>query len=77
MKADEAGEFGAGNVPVYHVLKPAYFAFSGFVGTDIVYEKTYLADGFFDTLYIKYPKAKRGIYDPLVSDMAACFKTAG
>lgn len=73
MSADEAFYLGAAGKPVLQRLKADYFAFSGFAGSQIVYEKTLLSDDKFITFVFTYPTAKRTLYDPLIAPMLRCF----
>lgn len=50
----------------YKVLKPDYYAVSGFKGNLVVYEYKKLRDGVFFTVYLEYPTAEKATYDPLI-----------
>jgi hypothetical protein len=75
LALDEASELGASGKAVLQRLKPDYFAFSGYSGNQIVYEKTLLSDDKFITFLFTYPTARRALYDPLIAPMLRCFKT--
>lgn len=73
MAEDERNYLGASGKPVLQRLKPDYFAFSGYAGNQIVYEKMLLGNDKFLTFVFTYPTAKRALYDPLIAPMLRCF----
>ena len=57
----------------YRRLKGNWFVLSGYSGSDILYIKTYLANGTLYHLYMKYPYSMKRVYDSIVSNVSKSF----
>lgn len=59
----------------YSVAKKNWFAYSGFLGDDIIYEKVIVTTAcdpmIGNHIYFKYPASQKKAYDAIVSHMAA------
>ncbi len=77
MARDEAFYLGKHGTPVLERLKPDYFVFSGYAGSQIVYEKTLLREDRFITLPLHLPKGETRNLRQAVCTHAALLQGAG
>jgi len=61
----------------YQPIKHNWYVLSGYKGSEIIYIKTFLNNKTFYTLYIRYPKALQGRYNPIVSRLSKSFNATG
>jgi hypothetical protein len=61
--------------PSYKVTKSTWYAFSGIVGSTIIYQKAILQDDSFKTLRLEYPVAEKEALDPVVKRIVASFQS--
>lgn len=58
----------------YKIQKDNWFVVSGYIGSKIFYQKTFLTKELFKTFYIEYPQNQRHIYDPIMSRLGRSFR---
>lgn len=74
MMFEETNYLGAAGKPVLQRLTPGYFIFSGYAGSQIIFEKKLLSHDEFISLVVTYPKSQRARYDKLIAPMLRCLK---
>jgi hypothetical protein len=66
--------YGKGLTITYRRIAKNWFVFSGYLGRNIIYEKTVYHDEQFDVLEIEYPKSKAARFDPIAAHIARSFR---
>ena len=56
------------------VVKDGWYMFSGFAGSNIIYQKAFLKDSILRTLNLEYPTSDKKKFDPVVELIVASFK---
>lgn len=58
----------------YQMKRKNWFVLSGYIGSDIVYYKTYVGKGSINHLYIRYPAKLNAKYSDVVTKISQSFK---